>query len=384
MTVAEPKRIRTSGTVVIGAGPAGLAVSACLAKRGLAYELLERRDAVGSSWRGHYKRLHLHTDKALSHLPFVPFAPELPTWVPRERFVSYMDAYAKQFDIKPRFGTEIVKISKEQDGFNVETAGATLHAREVVVATGYNRIPSVPAFGGEETFGGPIIHSSQYADGAAFRGKRVLVVGAGNSGAEIAIDLWEHGAHPRISIRGPIHVVPRDLFGLPIQRLSVGLKFLSAEWMDRLAAPLAALVVGDLSRYGLKRPTKGAAVTVRDEGRIPLVDVGTISLIRQGLLPVLPGIRRFSEGAVECVDGSRHSIDVVVLATGYRSGLSAVLDTPLDGLLDHKEHPKIHGTAALGGLFFIGFSNPQTGALREIAIEAQRIAEQIAARRSRS
>ncbi len=245
MGATDGKCVRTSGTVVIGAGPAGLAVAACLAKKGIAYEVLERRDAVGSAWRSHYERLHLHTDKALSNLPFVPFARDLPTWVPRERFVEYMEAYAAAFDIEPRFGTEIVKISKAGGGFAIETTKETLHARELVMATGYNRVPSIPTFGGEATFGGPIIHSSQYKNGSAFRGKRVLVVGAGNSGAEIALDLWEHGAHPRISIRGPIHVMPRDLFGLPIQRVTVGLRFLSAEWMDRLAAPRASLSVGD-------------------------------------------------------------------------------------------------------------------------------------------
>lgn len=384
MAVAGGKSVRTSGTVVVGAGPAGLAVAACLAQRGLPYEVLERRRAVGSMWRSHYARLHLHTDKALSHLPFVPFAKDLPTWVPRQRFVEYMDAYAAKFGIAPRFDTEIVGIAKDHEGLVVETTDETIRARSVIVATGYNRVPFTPTFDGEESFGGPILHSSAYGDGSSFRGKRVLVVGAGNSGAEIALDLWEHGAHPRISIRGALHVVPRDLFGLPIQRVTVGLSFLSAEWMDRLAAPLTSFAIGDLSRHGLMRPDKGAAVTVRDDKKIPLVDVGTVSLVRQGLLPVLPGIRRLADRQVVTVDGATHAIDAIVLATGYRSGLSNLLDPSLHGVLDDKDLPSVHGIDAGGGLFFLGFSNPQTGALREIAIEAQRVAGAIARRSDRS
>jgi cation diffusion facilitator CzcD-associated flavoprotein CzcO len=361
-------------TVIVGAGPAGLAVAGCLSKLGEPFELLERREAVGASFRGHYRRLHLHTDKALSSLPHVPFAASLPTWVPRADVVDYLDDYARHFRLRPHFGVSLHRVERTLTGLVVTTDRGSLEAQNVVVATGYNRVPVRPSFDGLEQFTGPVCHSSEYVDGAPYQGKRVLVVGAGNSGAEIALDLWEHGAHPRLLVRGPIHVVPRALFGVPVQRVSVGLRFLSAELVDKLSAPLTSLLVGDLTPFGLRAPSKGAAVTVRDEGRIPLVDVGTVALIRQGLLPVLPGIARFEATSVTCVDGRSHPIDAVVLATGYRSGLSDLVDREL---LDDRDHPRAHGTRVGSGLFFLGFSNPQTGALREIAIEATRIAEQI-------
>jgi indole-3-pyruvate monooxygenase len=361
-------------TLIVGAGPAGLAVAGCLTKLGEPFEILESRDEVGSSFRRHYRRLHLHTDKAMSALPHVPFARSVPTWVPRAAVVEYLEDYARAFDARPHLGVSLQRIEKTATGLVASTNRGTIEATNVVIATGYNRIPVRPHFDGLDRFEGPVCHSSTYVDGAAFRGRRVLVVGAGNSGAEIALDLWEHGAHPRIVVRGPIHVAPRAFFGLPIQRVTVGLRFLSAEWLDRLSAPLTSGLIGDLTPFGLRPPSKGAAVTVRDEGRIPLVDVGTVALIRQGLLPVLPGIEHFDANTVTCVDGRTHAVDAVVLATGYRSGLSDLVDRDL---LDRQDHPRAHGVRTGAGLFFLGFSNPLTGALREIGIEAQRIAAQI-------
>jgi indole-3-pyruvate monooxygenase len=369
-------RLQGRPTIIVGAGPAGLAVAASLKARGLPFEIIERQANVGASFRSHYRRLHLHTDKALSALPFMPFPEELPRWVPRADVVRYLESYAQRFDLRPRFGVSVLNIQSDPGGgVLVETDHGQLQTDSVVVATGYNRVPILPEFEGLSSFVGPVVHSSSYLEGAPFRGQRVLVIGAGNSGAEIALDLWEHGAHPRLLVRGPVHVVPREIMGVPLQRLTLAMSFLSAESIDRLAAPISRFSLGDLTPHGLVTPQRGAAVLARDKGRIPVLDVGTIALIRQGLLPVLPAVRRFHERSVECVDGRSHAIEAVVLATGYRSGLSALLDD--QSLLNERELPKRHGTRTDHNVWFIGFSNPQTGALREIGIEAQRIAKEI-------
>ena len=369
-------RMKGRPTIIVGAGPAGLAVAACLKAYGLPFEIVERQANVGASFRNHYRRLHLHTDRALSSLPFLPFPEDLPRWVPRAEVVRYLENYAQHFDLRPRFGVSVLNIrSNPASSVVVETDHGPLNSDSVVIATGYNRVPIIPDFEGLSSFTGSVVHSSSYLDGARYRGQRVLVVGAGNSGAEIALDLWEHGAHPRLLVRGPLHVIPREVMGIPLQRLTVAMSFLSAESMDLLAAPISKFSLGNLAPHGLVAPTRGAAVIARDTGRIPLLDVGTVALIRQGLLPVLPAVRRFNDKSVECVDGQTCPIDAVVLATGYTSGLSALLDNKR--LLDGKEHPKKHGTRSDHGVWFIGFSNPQTGALREIAIEAGRIAKEI-------
>ncbi|GMV41939.1 MAG: monooxygenase [Myxococcales bacterium] len=366
-----------SHTVVIGAGPAGLAVSACLRQAGVPHDLLEQAGAVGSSWRRHYARLHLHTIKQLSALPGLPFPRDVPRYPSRAQVVDYLETYAERFGVAPRLGVRVERAWRDGDLWRVSTPGATFAGRHLVVATGYNRTPKQPEWPGQETFGGALLHSSAYRDGAPWRDRRVMVVGAGNSGAEIALDLWEHGARPLLCVRGPVRVVARDPLGIPAQVTSLALSRLPVRLADRIGASLTRRVTGDLSRWGLVEPEVGPVSQVRQLGRIPLIDVGTVALIKQGAIPVVPGIRAFLPDGVETVDGRRHLVDAVVLATGYRAALDGFLDGAAE-LCDDRGYPRWHGTQALAGLWFIGFSNPPTGALREVAIEARRIAAGIA------
>src|SRR5689334_8648656 len=177
--------IMTSGqdAIIIGAGPAGLACAAALKARGLSATVLEKAGTIGAVWRRHYDRLHLHTDRGHSGLPGLPMPHDYPRYPSRAQLVAYLEAYARQFDIRPRFDTVVSRVAREGRDWRVESAGGeSISARIVIVATGIADAPYRPSWPGMEAFQGDIIHSSDYRNPVAFAGKRVLVVGFGNSG----------------------------------------------------------------------------------------------------------------------------------------------------------------------------------------------------------
>ena len=374
--------VEESEVVVFGAGPAGLAVGACLKERGASFVMLEQAAEVGSTWRRHYERLHLHTIKQLSALPHMPWPDEVPMYPGRAQVVDYLERYARRFRLEPRFGHTVTRAHQDGARWVVRARGAEIRSRALVVATGYNRVPKVPSWPGRERFRGAVRHSSEYKSGEAFRGKRALVVGIGNSGGEIALDLWESGAETTLSVRSPVHVVPRDLHGIPAQVNSLyGLGRLPVALADRIALAILDRVVGDLSPWGLPRPDIGPARQVVEKGRIPLIDIGTVALVKQGKIRVVPGPRAYTETGVELTDGREIPADLVVLATGYRPALDDFLDRAAEHV-DDRGYPRWHGEEAKSakGLYFIGFRNPLTGALHDIALEAERIAAAVTKR----
>jgi hypothetical protein len=260
----------------------------------------------------------------------------------------------------------------------VATEREVWRSRHVVVASGLNRVPYVPSWPGEDSFGGTVLHSSAYVNGERFRGQRVLVVGFGNSGAEIALDLHERGAQPAIALRGPVNVVPRDVLGIPSMLFALATRTLPPAVADRLNALTIRLALGDLTRYGIRKRPHGPLVQILEHGQIPVIDVGTVDLIRRKLIAIRPAIDRFDRDEVVFADGRRERHDAVVLATGFRTGLSHLFPANPQ-VLDATGRPQKFGHAApLPGLYFCGFKIVSTGSLREIAIEAPQIADQIA------
>jgi cation diffusion facilitator CzcD-associated flavoprotein CzcO len=364
-------------TLVVGAGPAGLAVAACLRRAGVTFVILERTDRIGSAWHSHYERLHLHTDKGHSALPFVPFAPEYPRYPSRTDVIRYLDAYARQFDLRPRFGEEVTRAWYEVGCWRIETREKVYCSRHLVLATGSNRQPIIPTWPGQEEYAGSIAHSSAYRDGSPYRGQRVLVVGFGNSGGEIALDLSENGARPSLAVRGPVNVVPREILGVPILTLAILLGRVPAPVADRLNALVLKVAVGNYQKFGLRQAEVGPLTQIARRGRIPLIDVGTMRLIRTGQIAVYPGIERFTTSGARFVDGREAAFDAVILATGYRPALANIL-ADADRVSDKHGVPLAHGgRTALPGLYFCGFHVVATGMLREIAREAQAIARDI-------
>ncbi len=369
-----------SDAVIIGAGPAGLAVAACLREMDVPFQLVEKGHCVGSAWHGHYDRLHLHTDKARSELPFVSYPHEYPRYPSRRQFIAYLEAYAERFELEPHFGRCVTSVRRVKGSWVARTEKASYRSRSLIVATGFTRTPYEPSWPGRDRFAGTVLHSSRYRNGEPFRGRNVLVVGFGNSGGEIALDLWEHGATPDLAVRSAVNIIPRDLFGWPILTIA-DLLLLFPFWMaDQLAAPILWVLYRDLEQVGLRKLSYGPLTQIERDARIPLIDVGTVDLIRKRAISVRGGIERFDDEEIVFDDGSRERYDAVILATGYRPKVNAFL-RECAGAVDEAGTPLRSGCEVLPGLFFCGFHVAPTGVLREIAREARAIAGTIAGRR---
>jgi indole-3-pyruvate monooxygenase len=364
-------------TLVIGAGPAGLAVAACLKKKGVSSVIVERAATVGFSWRRHYGRLHLHTDRAHSALPLLSFPAGTPQYPSREQVIEYLEAYARHFELAPHFGEEVQAVRSANGGWTTATSAHTYHSRRVVVATGNCAAPHMPRWPGQERFVGRIVHSSEYRDAEPFRGQRVLVIGFGSSGGEIAIDLHEHGAHAAVSVRGPVNIIPRDIVGIPVLALGIALGPLPTGLADVLAGTLARLVIGDITRLGFRKLEMGPIAQIKQTARVPLIDIGTVKLIREGHVDVLAGVSAMDETSVSFDDGSSRRFDAIIVATGFRPHVNRFLE-PENDIFSPGQSPPRRGTAVRPGLYFCGFVVSPTGMLREIGLEARRIAEHIA------
>ena len=366
-------------TLIIGAGPAGLAVAACLKKRGASFVILERASNVGSSWRHHYDRLHLHSVKNHSSLPYLDFSAQTPRYPSRDQTIAYLEQYANHFGLMPQFGEEVDSVTACDKGWITTTKHRVYRSNQVVIATGYNAIPHVPRWPGQECFRGRILHSGEYRNGKPFCGQSVLVIGFGNSGGEIAVDLHEHGAHVTMSVRGTVNVVPREILHLSIVTVSIALSRLPARLADALAAPLLRLTIGDLAKLGFRKAASGPITQIKERSRVPLIDIGTIDLVRAGQIEIRGGVRSMSETHVTFEDGSSRGFDAIVLATGFRPGIERFLQRHNDVFVKDRTHGE---STVMGdpGLYFCGFFVSPTGMLRDIAMEARRIAEHITRR----
>jgi len=365
----------------VGAGPAGLAAAGEAHRNGLTAQVLDAAEAVGASWRGHYDRLRLHTTRGLSALPRVPIPERLGRWVARDDFVAYLEHYARRISVPIRLGVRVERIEAAPTGWRLTTSAGEIDAGQIVIATGHNHTPRLPDWPGKAAFIGELIHSSAYRNPAPFRGRDVLVVGAGNSGAEIAADLVEGGAGKVwISIRTPPNIVRRDgPAGIAPQHLGILMRPLPVKIVDPLSLLVQKLVIGDLSRYGIAAPATGVATRVLD-GHIPLIDVGFLAQLKAGRIEVVPGITGFEGSEVVC-GARRLKADAVIAATGYSPGLEPIVGHL--GVLDANGHPSYHApqpSPQAPGLFFIGYSNPISGNLREIAHDARALGPVLAAR----
>ncbi|KAL6638615.1 hypothetical protein ACP70R_023726 [Stipagrostis hirtigluma subsp. patula] len=386
MTPAAARVMWVNGPIVVGAGPAGLAVAACLRCRGVPSVVLDRADCIASLWqRRTYDRLRLHLPKHLCQLPGMPFPADYPEYPTRDQFVAYLHAYAARFHLRPRFDQSVVsaRFDRAAGLWRVRARTAAGDATEyigrwLVVATGENAERVLPELDGAEAFAGPVTHVAEYKSGEAYRGKRVLVVGCGNSGMEVCLDLCEHNASPSMVVRDSVHVLPREMLGVATFSVAVFLlRFLPLWLVDRILVLLAGVFLGDVARLGLRRPSKGPLELKNTKGRTPVLDFGALARIRSGDIKVVPGIRRLRGGGAELVDGRFVAADAVILATGYHSNVPQWLQG--GELFTEEGYPKTafpEGWKGASGIYSVGFTRR---GLSGVSLDAVRVAQDIAA-----
>ncbi len=359
--------------LIIGAGPAGLAVAGRLSIKGLPFTMLEGSNKIASSWHRHYDRLHLHTVKQLSHLPGMPFPAHYPLYVPRELLVDYYETYAKNYGIAPLFEHRVELVERQEDHWFVRSNKGSFLCQELIIATGVNRTAFRPNWPGLEGYNGLLMHSKDYKNAAPFMGKKTLVIGMGNTGAELALDLAEHAVPCSISVRSPLTVVPRDLNGRPVQltakklaKLPLGLGDLLGKWIRRI-------YFGDLSKYGLPISSLSPIEQLAKTGKTPVIDIGTIKAIKEGKITVCGAIKAFNGGDVHFTDGTSDSFEAVLLATGYRASLPAFIPK-IESMLDPAGLPKhCIGTGEWEGLYFVGFDNYKLGGILGTVLEESKV-----------
>ena len=370
---------------VVGGGPGGLAAAAELRRRGLQAVILERGEQVGTSWRAGYDRLHLHTVRGLSGLPGFGIPRAAGRWASRDAVIDYLERYRARHDLEVRGGTEVEKITaaETQDGDGVRwvirtAGGERLPARSVVVATGHAHTPYVPDWPGFESYSGQVRHAREYRNPAPFAGLDVLVVGVGNSGAEIATDLSEGGARRVwIAVRPPPQIVRRDVAGWPAHATGILVSRLPSALVDPIARLQRRLTIPDLAPYGIPLPEDGLMSRVRRVGEVPLQDVGFIAAVRSGTVTPVAAVTGFEGDKVLLADGSAIAAQAVIAATGYRRGLEKMVGHL--GVLDSAGLPRLHGgVPAAPGLFFVGYTVSLRGMLRDIASDARRSATAVA------
>jgi cation diffusion facilitator CzcD-associated flavoprotein CzcO len=372
--MARPATLPTKqiDAVVVGAGPAGLATSRELTERGVRHLVLERGAEPGHNWANLYDSLTLHTGKHMSALPGLKIGSRAPMFVPRQQFVDYLRRYKLIFQLPVHTDCDVTSIARTGDRWTLTTSQGVITAKSVVVATGIISNPLIPNIPGRERFGGRVMHSIEYKRPAEFVGRRVLVVGVGNSGGEIGSELSRAGAKVTMAVRSGANVVPREMFGLPIQYLSYYVRKLPRKLQEMVAA-----AVGKLSeiRRGppvLPRPAHSPL------DAIPLIGFSLVDEIRAGRVTVRPALVSLTETGARFADGSEAAFDDVILATGFRPAvgpLGGAVTTDAKGFAVRADRVT---SADQPGLFFVGHNYDALGGLKNICVDAPIAADAVA------
>jgi NADPH-dependent 2,4-dienoyl-CoA reductase/sulfur reductase-like enzyme len=363
---------------IIGAGTSGVSAAVALAGRGIKPLLLDRADQVGSSWRSRYDRLRLNTGRQFSHLPDRPYPKGTPTFPTRDQIIDHIERHANGKGIELCLGVAAERLDRSDGHWQLTTSTGTIETPQVVVSTGFDHEPFTPDWPGRDKWPGDLVHSSQYRNPLPYNGKRVLVVGPGSSGMEIAYDLATGGAAkvwlavrtpPNIMLRTGPGGIPGDFIATPLYHAPVRLADAIARFSRRMDS-------GDLSEFGLPVPAEGIFARSSRLGVAPaIIDKKVIAAIRDKSIEIVRGVEALDAYAVALADGSRVNPDAIVCATGFRRGLAKLVGHL--GVLDDRGWPKTTGEQpAADGLRFIGFV-PRPSQIGFAAKQARRAAKAI-------
>ncbi|MER5376613.1 NAD(P)-binding domain-containing protein [Streptomyces sp. NPDC002553] len=372
---------------LIGAGLSGLATAHALKSAGIEFVCLEQAPDVGGIWRRPqagergpgYLSLHLNTAKDLTGYAGFPMPASYPTYPRHSDVAAYLRSFAEWAGVLDHVetGTTVESVRQEEDGtwtvgsLDAGGARASRSFTHVVVASGHNSEPSLPAPPpGSDTFTGRILHALDYHDGAEFAGRDVVVVGLGASAVDIAADLSRHAARTLLSVRRGLHVLPKQLFGMPLDEIA------RAPWWSAMSlaeqrrfVEQALLVIrGRLADYGLPEPDHplfASAVTISDE---------LLSRIRHGAITPKPAIERFDGDRVVFADGTSERADAVVHCTGYRMSFPFLPAGCPVGPQGSVELYKRVVAADRPGLYFVGLVRPLGSITRLVEAQSRWIA----------
>jgi len=315
MAGAVPK---SDKACIIGAGPAGLAAARALDAHGIDHDIYERHSAIGGIWdrtnpgTPMYESAHFISSKTMSHFRDFPMPPDYPDYPSNEQIRDYVRSFADAFGLrqKVRFNTEVQSAVRNADGWTVTFGdGSSRDYRWLICANGTNWIPNMPPATG--SFHGEIMHSVAYKSVRQLEGKSVLVIGAGNSGCDIACDAAKMARKAYISVRRGYHFIPKHVFGKPADVFAAGGPPMPVWLAQHIFGWLLRLLNGDVTRYGLPRPDHKLFESH------PILNSQLLHYLGHGDIAVKPDVERFEGKDVVFKDGSRIEADLVIFATGY-------------------------------------------------------------------
>jgi cation diffusion facilitator CzcD-associated flavoprotein CzcO len=365
--------------VIVGAGSAGLAAALCLSDLAVRSVVLDRGQ-VGESWRTRHDRLRLNTGRQFSHLPKRKYPKGTPLFPSRDDVLAHLEEHSSQRGIELRVDTPVERIVRRKpSGWGVVTTDGIVDAAHVVVATGYAHTPYLPNWPGIASFAGRVLHSASYRNPTPFTGRRVVVVGAGSSGMEIAYDLITGGAAKVwLSVRTPPNVMPRmGPAGWSNDVVSRPLFHLPPRLADAVSRRARLATFGDLTEFGLPIPEEGPFSRAHRLHVAPtLVDPEVVAAVRDRSIEVVAALAEFDGRSAVLVDGARLDADVVIAATGYRRRLEPLVGHL--GVLTDTGVPTAGGeVSAAPGLWFLGIiSRPSL--IGYVSKQAERLAGRIA------
>jgi cation diffusion facilitator CzcD-associated flavoprotein CzcO len=371
--------------LIVGSGLAGLTAAHALRRHGIEAVVLEREADVGASWERRHPQLTLNTHRSVSALPELTYPTGTGAFPKRDAVVAHLRAFRDQHRFEIIHGVEALSARKERGLFVVETNVGVFRARNLVVATGRDAVPSSLPWSGREAFKGQIIHAAELGDVRAYAGRSVLVVGGGNSGFDVLNHLSRVETGPVwLSLRRRPGLLPKRLGGLAVHRFSPLMEMLPTRLVDRLIAWTERIAFGDLSKHGFPKGQLDAATRLVNSHIAIAVDDGAIAAVKQGRTTVVAGVDSFSASGVILSDRTVLKPDIVIAALGYASSLLPMLSS--FGVIDsngQSHRGKGPGETRVQGLWLVGMQPSLTSYFRQTQRESTFVAQTIASAQSR-